>query len=190
MHLSAILNAARFSPYYRDQPWARRLVAGGKIGLQDIPITPKCDVNAQTEDFYCDEIPVADGRTIEKFTSGSTGEPIRVLKTQLHFKKNKEENSRLKKGWGFDQHIISIGMAYPDSNHPERSITRIQRPSGGTHSIIYSFRSNDIIDLLSDTRASCFYSRGSVALPVLQNSPDLEFLRLIATVGEVYPDEL
>jgi phenylacetate-CoA ligase len=187
---STVVHAARFSPYYRNQLWAKRLLSGQKITFLDLPITPKFDLKARTKDFYCLEVPSSEGKIIEKFTSGSTGEPLRILKTQRHFKINKQENLRLSKGWGFEQQLNSIGMDYPDSTHAERSVVEKKRSSGGTHSIIYSFVSTDIVNLLMRTRASCFYGRGSVVLPVLQNAPNLEFLRLIATVSELFPDEL
>lgn len=187
---STLVNAAKFSPYYRDQPWARRLLAGQKISFQDITITPKPDLKARTEDFYSLDVPSTEGRTIEKFTSGSTGEPLRILKTQRHFRFNLNENQRLKQGWGFDRELNSIGMDYPDAHHAERSVVEKKKPTGGTHSTIYSFVSDDIVELLMRTRASCFHGRGSVVLPVLQSAPDLEFLRLVATVSEVIPDEL
>ena len=187
---ATLVHAAKFSPYYRDQPWARHLRARQGISFQDIAITPKPDLKGRTEDFYSLEIPFTEGRILEKFTSGSTGEPLRVLKTQRHFEINRQENQRLKQGWGFARELNSIGMEYPDAHHAERSVVERKKPSGGTHSTIYSFVSADIVELLMLTRASCFHGRGSVVLPVLQSAPNLEFLRLVATVSEVIPDEL
>src|SRR5579863_6888176 len=96
-----LTHAANHSPFYQSHPWAERLRAGQPIDFRDIPITAKALVRDRTAEFFSSFIPPAHGKVTVKPTSGSTGEPMEVHKTQRHYDINVSENQRLKRGWGF-----------------------------------------------------------------------------------------
>jgi phenylacetate-CoA ligase len=177
--------AARHSPYYRDQDWAARVRSGKKVHLTEIPKTSKSEVKKNTAGFYSDFVPEGQGRVIEKFTSGTSGVPLRILKTALHFSINSEENGRLQSGWGQESHLKIVGTSYPDGEHVDGLLETRTRKNGVTERHIYSFASRKIADLLVEFRPSHFTSRPSVVHGVLLEGRDLSFLELITTVSEI-----
>src|SRR5438552_6617760 len=110
-------HASSSSPYYRQETWSARLRDNRKVCFpQDIPVTPKSLVRDETELFYAETHPRQDGKTIDKYTSGSTGEPMLVKKTIRHFHINAGENERLKQGWelGRQRKTLAIKSAHKD----------------------------------------------------------------------------
>jgi phenylacetate-CoA ligase len=185
-----LLFAAQQVPHYRSQAWAAKARAGLAFALADVPITSKQAVNAKVEAFYAAAVPASEGRVIEKFTSGSTGVPLRVLKTQRHFQINAEENQRLSQGWGRSDHTAVLHTSYAGDGHAPGSITQEQGVGGVTHWTIYTFASRPITDLLCKVKAPHFNSRPSVVLGALQEDHDFSFLRLVSTVSEIVSPEL
>src|SRR5271154_6743146 len=93
--LAAVLShAEQHSPYYRDQEWATRLRAQQSIAFQEIPVTSNALAKAETNRFFSAFVPESHGKIRVKFTSGSTGEPLEVHKTDRHFQINALENIR------------------------------------------------------------------------------------------------
>lgn len=182
--------AAHNVPYYRAQGWAARLRAGKPVALADIPVTGKPAVKDAVEAFYATRVPASEGRIIEKFTSGSTGVPLRVLKSQLHFRVNAEENKRLARGWGQGGHAAILNTSYAEEGHPPGSISEKRLPGGATSWTIFTFASQPVADLLCRVKAPHFNSRPSVVLGVLQENRDFSFLRLVTTVSEIVAPEL
>lgn len=185
-----LLFAAQQVPHYRSQVWAAKARAGLAFALADVPITSKHAVKAKVEAFFAAAVPASEGRVIEKFTSGSTGVPLRVLKTQRHFQINAEENQRLSQGWGRGDHTAVLHTSYAGDGHAPEDITQKGDEGGATHWTIYTFASRPIADLLSKVKAPHFNSRPSVVLGVLQEEHDFSFLRLISTVSEIVSPEL
>jgi phenylacetate-CoA ligase len=179
-------HAAAHSPYYRDQAWAKRLRSGQKVHFWDVPITPKFAVKQNTGTFYSEFVPASEGETIDKYTSGSTGEPSLIKKTSRHFQINALENNRLTRGWGFENQSGVIWMSSPDKDHQPGSV-HVDGPNRWT---IYSSDPVAIIDLLLKERCSLIYLRPSAAVSILEMAPPLEFLRIISTYSEIVPPEL
>src|SRR3954454_16100906 len=102
--LTVLHHASVASPFYRDAGWAERLRGGAKVALEELPITPKSTVREQTAHFHAVSVPESHGKIIDKFTSGSTGEPMHVRKSAWHFHVNDRENARLKEGWDIERH--------------------------------------------------------------------------------------
>ncbi len=182
--------AARNVPYYRDQAWAGRVRAGKPMSFSELPLTPKKDVKDQVERFYGEQVPPSEGPVIEKYTSGSTGVPLRILKTRRHFEINTKENQRLADGWGRSNHKTVVHTSYAEQGHEPGSITEFVAPNGIHHWRVYSFASPLVADLLEKTRAPHFNSRPSVVLGALLEDRDFSFLRLISTISEIIPPEL
>src|SRR5579862_1746488 len=192
--LVAMLNhAAHHSPYYRDQEWASRLRAGEGIRFGDIPVTPKGVVRNETARFYSSFVPPEDGKVHDKPTSGSTGEPMLVRKTSLHFKYNSMENTRLKAGWGLGDHKRIAQVALPNDDHPIGMMEE-EDLAGGKHSWkLYTCESRAMLDLYrrsSATLAWGFPSLIGAALAHAAEASETLPLRLVSTVAEVVPAEL
>ena len=192
--VSAMLShAARYSPYYREQQWASRLRAGREVSFQEIPITPKTLVRDQTEQFYGSFVPPSEGKVHVKHTSGSSGEPMQVLKTQRHFQINLTENRRHMDAWGFSSHRRVAHILFPDLEHPVGRLEERSLPGGGQQWDLSTLNTGDALDLFRRTAASLVLAFPSIMLGVLERCAELGQalpIRLISTVSEVVPDEL
>ncbi len=186
-------HAATHAPYYRERAWAERMRAGEGIAFRDVPITDKALVRNRTAEFFSDFVPPAHGEIKAKPTSGSTGEPMEVRKTRLHFRINAMENQRLKDGWGCDDHKRIVNISVPNTDHPAGQIEEENTAKGGHRWKFYSAESRAALDLLRRLSPSFVMSSPSMILAVLEhcreNSEALP-LELVATVAEVVPDEL
>lgn len=83
--LAALLNHARESvPYYHERlaalgPFDARGLAAG--GFAAVPVLERATVNEQAAGLVSNKIPKAHGNLDPIFTSGTTGQPVRVLRT-------------------------------------------------------------------------------------------------------------
>ena len=73
---SVIRHAASTVPYYRDRLTASRDLGG-------LPLLGRRDVQDNYAALKSDAVPAEHGKVFETRTSGSTGAPVRVVKTQL-----------------------------------------------------------------------------------------------------------
>jgi len=192
--LGAMLtHAAVHSPYYSEQEWALRMRRQGGIALRDIPITPKALVRNQTAQFFCSFVPPSQGEVLTRATSGSTGEPMLIRKTQRQFEIQIEENLRLKNGWGFGQHRRVVQTSAPNDDHPNGLVEQKDGPGGRREWTLYSGDTEAALDLLRRTAASHVRSSPSIMLEVLQRSLETSQslgLQLISTVSEVMSEGL
>jgi phenylacetate-CoA ligase len=181
-------HAALHSPYYRDQPWAERIRNGADLDLSDIPLTPKSIVKSQTSAFHSDFVPPSEGPVIDKYTSGSTGEPIKLRKTARHFSVNAQENARLLRGWGTGEQMGYLRTTSPSAENPLGTVRR--NAASRNNWTLYSRQPEAAIDLLLRTRCSHISLYPSQAVSMFELGAPLQFLRLISTNGEVVPQEL
>jgi hypothetical protein len=124
-------HSAFFSPYYSDQPWAARLRSGASIDiLRDIPLTAKDLVRRNTEAFYSRRVPSEDREVHIVFTSGSTGEPMKIMRTALHRRMNALENMRLRAGWPLSQHRNMLDLSPAEKDKPIGLVEVSQLPNG------------------------------------------------------------
>ena len=191
--LAMLSHAAVHSPYYREQDWAARLRAGETIGFREIPITPKTLVRAGTDRFYASFVPPEDGNVQDKPTSGSSGEPMLVRKTQRHFDFNSQENRRLHSGWGLDRLARRVQFKFPNDEHPPGTLEEEALPDGRHRWDFYSLDPRAVFDLLRQTGASMVSGPPSLILGALEESAEAREtlpLRAVATFSEVVPDEL
>jgi phenylacetate-CoA ligase len=179
-------HAATHSPYYRDQTWAARLRSGQPIAFPDVAITPKRQLKAQPSAFACTWVPASEGEIFDKHTSGSTGEPTLVKKSRRHFEVNRQENSRLQSSWGL---AAQTGFLAIDPNLRETPTARAFK-TGPISWKIESANPRDWAEALRTIRASMVTAVTSEALSLLEIAPDLDFLRVLSTVGELIPEEL
>ena len=183
-----LAHAAQHSRYYQDQDWASRLRSGKNLDFSELPITRKTAVKSDAPAFYSDYVPPSEGAVFDKFTSGSTGEPIKIKKTKLHFATNAQENARLRHEWGSGPPTGIIQTMTPSKDNPPGKVRRDKsQPNSWT---LYSKEPRPAIDLLCRTRCSHITLYPSQAVSILELSPALDFLRLISTVGEIVPPEL
>ena len=190
---AVVAHAAEHSPYYRNQEWAARLRAGQRIGFQDIPITPSAAVKAQTENFYSTFIPPDHGTVFPKYTSGSTGEPLEVRKTDYHFRINILENARLLRGWDMARHRLIVRVVHPTAERPIGRIVESDQANGKRKWEFSSLDTNAISELLSQTSASYVIAFPSIIFGVLEHCLETSRaipLELITTYSEVVSDEL
>jgi len=192
--LDAMLrHAAVHSPYYSKQEWAARMSERGGVALRDVPITPKALVRDQTAQFFCAVVPPSEGEVLTKATSGSTGEPMLIRKTQRQFAIQIAENLRLKRGWGFERHWRIVHTSAPNDDHPNGQIEQKEGPGGRREWTIYSGDTEAALDLLRRTAATHVLSSPSIMLEVLLRSSETSqplALQLIATVSELMSDGL
>ena len=191
--IGMLAHAAHHSPYYRDQPWAERLRNGATIGFQDIPITPASVVRAQTPRFHASFIPPAHGAIQMKYTSGSTGEPMAVPKTDEHFRINILENKRLMRGWGIEEHRHSLVVFSPTQDVPAGSVREESTPGGYKIWTIHTVAGDAVYDILRQTGATRINVYPSIilsALELAESKGEPLGLKLITTMAEVVPEEL
>ncbi len=187
--LDMLRHAVVHTPYYAAQDWAKDFRNGKNIEFKDIPILPQSETKKHTDKFYSTWVPPEDGAIIEKFTSGSTGEPTRILKTAKHFHFNTLENRRLKNGWGLEDHLNTVHSKSPKGETTGEIVSLKTSGIGLKTWTIKSFHSKLVSDLIIEKNASHLHGYPSVALGVLLQRPDID-LRLISTVGETIPHEL
>jgi phenylacetate-CoA ligase len=175
---------ARHVPYYCDQNWAGRLRAGRPVNLPEIPYTLDSDVKKDPAAFYSRFVPPEHGAVTDKFTSGFTGDSLRVPKTALHFEINARQNVALKQGWGVQGHRIVVSTDQANTEHPKGSV----QDKGIGHRrkyVIRSFESREIARLVESSGATLLASRPSVVHgTLLESAHDLSSLELVTTVGE------
>ena len=192
--LSAMLSdAAAHSPYYRDQEWAKRLRSGLMIDFHEIPITGKRLVREDAERFFSSHVAPSEGKVIARHTSGSTGEPILIRKTQRHFQINVAENRRLMQGWDLASHRRVAEIEFPDEDHPVGKLERQSLKNGAEKWKLATLDGPAAFDLFrrtSATLALAFPSIMQAALQQLAESAQPLSLRLVWTVSEVVSDEL
>ena len=192
--LSAMLtHAASHTPYYRDQSWAKTLRETGRVGLREIPITPKAVVRDQTRAFYAEFVPPSHGEVKDKPTSGSTGEPMVVHKTARHWAINARENARLKQGWGYENHKRMVQISVPQSDHPRGSVTESDMANGGHSWQFYTGETLSAYDFVRRIGPTLLVCAPSVAQTILERARELSEtlpVQLISTVSEVVTDEL
>jgi len=182
-----LAHAAQHSRYYQDQDWASRLRSGKNLDFSELPFTRKMAVKSDAPAFYSDYVPPSEGAVFDKFTSGSTGEPIKIKKTRVHFAINAEENARLRHGWGAGPQTGLIKTCSPSKDNPSGKVRRDRHSNSWT---LYSKEPRPAIDLLCRTRCSQISLYPSQAVSILELEPQLDFLRLILTIGEIVPPEL
>jgi phenylacetate-CoA ligase len=190
---ATLRHASLNSPYYRDETWADRLRRGGTAGLLEvIAVTPKTAVRDHTHRFYAEAIAPEEGKVLDKYTSGSTGEPTLIKKTIRHFQINARENARLKEGWRSGDHrkVLAIKSARegdPFGNVEERC------DKGRTTWTLFGLDANRAFELLLKSRATMIHCYPTLAYEILrlacERNEELE-LGLVSTVGEIVPDEL
>jgi len=192
--LAAMLShAARHSPYYREQDWAGRVRASQTIDFRDIPVTAKRIVKQAPENFFSSFVPPEEGKVFDKHTSGSTGEPMPVRKTERHFKVNASELIRLRNGWGFADHRRSVRVLAQERHIPLGTVKEESLPSGQRQWTIVSVDSDAVFDLLQRHSATLVITFPSVMLGVLERSLETSkplALRLVSTITEVVPEQL
>jgi phenylacetate-CoA ligase len=192
--LGAMLaHAASHSPYYRDQPWAKTLRETKRIVLREIPITSKSLVRDETSSFYSDFVPPGHGEVKDKPTSGSTGEPMVIRKTDRHWAINAQENVRLKRGWGFGRHQRAVQISVPFDDHPSGSIEESGLPNGRQGWKLYTGETLAAYEFVRRISPTHLTSAPSVAQAILERSRELSQpldLQLITTITEVVTDEL
>jgi phenylacetate-CoA ligase len=190
-HIKAfLLHAARHSPYYRDQDWAKNLLAGLPIRLQDIPVTPKSIVQQNPNAFRSEFDPPQAGSAQLKHTSGSTGTSLTIAKSALHFEINNRENERLMAPWNPQQYPVAAHYRLVDDKHPIGTVDHFVSPKGIQQSNLYGASTHQIGTLLREKRVPYFTGSPNMALSILQDGNDYNFLRLVKTLMEAVPDQL
>jgi phenylacetate-CoA ligase len=179
---------ASASPYYRDQAWAARRRANGALDFhREIPITPKSAVRENTDSFHIPHVPEEDGAVVTDFTSGSTGEPIKILKTHLHFRMNIWENRRLKAGWGLERHRRILALEWTRPDKQSGSVTQHAFGDGGRRWRLYGPEDVSAVKLLHRTQATMITGFPSIVHETLKLAHEQSLgrsLRLVATKAE------
>jgi phenylacetate-CoA ligase len=192
--LAAMLtHAARHSPYYREQDWAKCLREGATIRFGEIPITAKSTVKAGPTSFFAGFVPPAHGELHLKHTSGSTGEPQPVRKTDEAMRRNSQENFRLKRGWGFARQLRSIEVVSHDEHYPNGTVRERAGTEGRRAWTIYTADGDAVFELARRTSATMISTFPSVIWRVLERNAGAGrplALKLILTMSEIVPDEL
>lgn len=186
--LRILRHAAMHSPYYQDQDWAKHLRNNLLPNFSELPLTSKTALKSETTAFYSTYVPPSEGPVFDKYTSGSTGQPIMIKRTKTALGIQAKENARLQQGWGIEDQTGFINTISPSKGIPLGEVRRNKRhPNSWT---IYSREPRPTIDLLLRTRCSYVSLYPSQAVSILELEPPLDFLRLISTYSEIIPPEL
>ena len=188
--LLAIEFAAQNSPYYREQPWVRKLHSKKILDLQELPITSKARVRSCPPDFHVTEIPATEGGTIDKFTSGTTGEPMHVRKTQRHFAVNSFENSRLKTGWGIKTATNTLRLKNSHGDDRDGTMTTQYTINNRKIFTLFSLASKPAAEIINTHKIEHISGYPSAVLGAMLELPVKPWLKIISTVGEVIPEML
>ncbi len=189
--LGAMVNfAAKNSPYYREQPWARKLVAKKPITLADIPVTSKNIVRANPTAFHAENLLAEDGTVMEKYTSGTTGHPLQVKHTQFHHAANKAENFRFKLAWGHGNHKSVLKMKNAHGDEREGKLESKKHADGRVTHTLYTLVSTPAAELMQKQQISMLVGYPSAILGALLELTDFTHLKLVSTVGEIIPEVL
>lgn len=179
-------HAATHSAYYADQSWAQRMRRGEQVRFRDLPVTPKEAVKANAAAFHCADVPPAHGTIVDKWTSGSTGEPTHVRKTLLHFRMNVVENRRLRQGWEKAPAALRVMVKSPTAAHPAGSLDQVGDLVSSQDYSLYSSNPRQIADVVLERQVThlgpLFANMAELVLDLL---PPLDHLKLVSTTGEV-----
>ncbi len=187
--LVACLNfTARFSPYYRDLPWAQKLREGKTVRFEDIPITSKATVQALSQKLRIDNLPQWAGRILTKATAGSTGFPTTVYKSASHFTVNQMETDRLKAPWNLQAYKTQLSFIRPDDVHPAGTIEREISAGGAEKYRLYSLESDHIEAFVQQKHPSLLRARPSTIQSLLEMPLSHDFLSLVITLTEAISD--
>ena len=176
------------SPHYAQFEWAERLRQGRDISFEDLQVTAKTTVKANIESFFCADVPESEGKIRDLSTSGSTGEPMALRMTGRAFDINIHENNRLRVGWELERHRLIMHCSSSSSRKPDEMEEELDK-FGRT---IWRVRSLDpvrILDWFHRLRPTMLQGFPSTMLTVLESMKDRGNLSLIATVGEVVPED-
>jgi len=190
---NVLSHAANFSPYYKEQEWAHRLRAGEGVTFREIPITAKSLVRNRTAEFFSSFVPSPHGKVKMKPTSGSTGEPMEVRKTERHYQINSMENQRLQRGWGYGGHKRMLQFGLPMADHPSGQIVEQDVGNGGRQWTLYRTESRAAFEFMLRIAPTFVTSSPSLILSVLEHceeSSHVPPLKLISTRAEVVPEKL
>jgi phenylacetate-CoA ligase len=184
-----LIHAARNSPYYREQDWAKNLLAGLPVRLTDIPETTKADVAAQPEAFLAENIP-PETSIIKSHTSGTTGLALEISKSQQHYDINRSENIRLLNDWNIASYRLAVVNMIPKKGKEPGTVEVIPWPNGRTVHRLYSNSVEQLTDFVLKLRPSHVHARPSLLEPMLQSGHDFTFLKLVETSLEPTPQSL
>jgi phenylacetate-CoA ligase len=188
-HIQAFLRfAAQHSPYYREQDWAKNLLAGVPIRLSDIPVLTKSELRDHVELMRPVQFPATEGVAHEKFTVGTTGVPLRLYKSDRHFLVNRLENQRLLEPWHLEKHYKQVLYTRPSSDHAPGEIKIRSGENGRTSYSIAAASAEQLGKLLVDTQAPLLAALPSLVLALLDLNLEFGFLQLIKTGMESFPD--
>ena len=180
--------AAVHSPYYSQFEWAEKLRQGRDISFEELPITTKTTVRANAGSFFCEEIPASEGMVHDLSTSGSTGEPMPIRKTDRHFQMNERENQRLRSGWSLGEFRRVMICTSASSRHP----AEMEQKSDKVGRMVWTVRTlnpSRIMEWFERLRPSLLQGFPSTMVTVLENIKDPGNLKMVATTGEIVTDE-
>lgn len=136
-------------------------------------------------------VPEFEGRVHDKSTSGSTGEPSVIKKTDIHFRINAIENERLKRNWPFRTQTGQLQTRTANKDHPPGSVENTGPSPLSNNWRIYHRDPKQVRDLLLRTKCSHISSMFPTELvALLEILPPVDFLKLVSTIGEIIPPEL
>jgi phenylacetate-CoA ligase len=191
---NVLYHCAHFSPYYREQSWAKKVRAGKQLRLRNIPITSRDAVRDNTALFYSDRSFPEDGEVESKYTSGSTGEPMEVRSTMLFEFMNQKENSRLQQGWWHDNDI-STGI-FLKSPSEEKPFGLLEKKSPNPNDPYWGFHCLDAktaLEIIHEKQPEYLCAYPSLMLEILKltaGRPVELSLKYLSTVGETVSEEL
>lgn len=189
-----LAHAASFSPYYRDQAWAARVRNKADLdSYGDIPITLKSVVRGNASSFLSLQFPEEDGAVTTEFTSGSTGEPLKVAHTQLHFRMNALKIQRLKTGWGLNGHMKYLALAATEADKPQGTVEERNFPNGRCLWTLHGLEATAALTFLRRCGATAVSGFPSLVHDMLKLAHERSVslpLRLVSTYSEIVTDEL
>jgi phenylacetate-CoA ligase len=184
--------ARRHAAFYRHYP-------PGVTALrewEDLPLVSRRDLQQSLARMTVSALPHDAGRVIEGFTSGSSGQPLRYLKTGMFDVMNRISALRFHKWWKIDPNLSLLTLRMP-RNAVERSRGTFHRQAlKGCQGFEYSVFDLDIgqaLEHMVSLKPGYLRSYPNIVNSLLllsQRSGVRTDLQLILTMGETVPDEL
>ncbi len=185
-----MLQAAQFTPFYRDSAWAYRLRQGLAVDYDDVPLTTKAQIYADPHAFLSEMLPAGRGGIVRSTTSGSTGLAMPVFRDQGQETINNQENDRLKKDYGLRGLRNHIFVVMPKKENPPGTLHKTPKAANNVQMRFHMLEVPRILELMKLHKSEMVSSFGTIAGALLDHAHDIKFLKVITTYGDQSPDNM
>jgi len=184
--------AARHSPFYARQEWARRLPAGSRPDQSEIPFLTKSDILDSGPAMVAAVRAQGHERQFTVHTSGSTGVPLEILKSVRQHHIENSENGPLKASWRLWSYASQLWVVPPTREHPFGECLTDDLPHRLGYSL-YGLDAQLLANTIQDTQVKVVHTWPSIARGLIElclaEQRELS-IELLSTRAEVLSPDL